>query len=55
VRDPVAAAVVDPAGRLTVDGVQEAAVGLLRRPDGTTQLTIAGWAVYRSAGTPPRA
>ncbi|HZG91301.1 MAG TPA: hypothetical protein VEZ42_13905 [Pseudonocardia sp.] len=43
-------AVVDPAGRLTVDGVQEAAVGLLRRPDGTTQLTIAGWAVYRFSG-----
>jgi predicted lipoprotein with Yx(FWY)xxD motif len=42
--------VVDRTAKLRVDGVEDSAVGLLERPDGTTQLTIKGWAVYRYSG-----
>lgn len=42
--------VVDRAAKLRIDGVEESAVGLVARPDGTTQLTIGGWAVYRYNG-----
>jgi len=42
--------VVDRNAKLLVDGVEDSAIGLLERPDGTTQLTIAGWAVYRFSG-----
>jgi predicted lipoprotein with Yx(FWY)xxD motif len=42
--------VVDRNAKLRVDGVEDAAIGLLERPDGTTQLTIGGWAVYRYSG-----
>jgi predicted lipoprotein with Yx(FWY)xxD motif len=41
---------VDPKGTLSLEGVDKAAVGLLRRPDGTSQLTLGGWPVYRFAG-----
>lgn len=43
-------AVVDRAGKLALEGVEKAAVGLVERPDGTTQLTINGWPVYRFSG-----
>jgi predicted lipoprotein with Yx(FWY)xxD motif len=42
--------VVDRNAKLRVDGVDDADIGLLERPDGSTQLTIAGWAVYRFSG-----
>jgi predicted lipoprotein with Yx(FWY)xxD motif len=42
--------VVDRAAKLRVDGVEDSAVGLVARPDGSTQLTIGGWAVYRYTG-----
>ncbi len=31
-------------------GVDESAVGVVTRPDGTDQLTIAGWPIYRHVG-----
>ena len=42
--------VVDRNAKLRVDGVEDADIGLLERPDGKTQLTIKGWAVYRDSG-----
>jgi predicted lipoprotein with Yx(FWY)xxD motif len=42
--------VVDPEGALVLDGVDRAAVGMVQRPDGSSQLTIGGWPVYRYAG-----
>lgn len=42
--------VVDRAATLRVDGVEQSEVGLVARPDGSTQLTIGGWAVYRFGG-----
>jgi predicted lipoprotein with Yx(FWY)xxD motif len=42
--------VVDRNAKLRVDGVEDSAIGLLERPDGSTQLTIGGWAVYRFSG-----
>ena len=42
--------VVDPEGALTLEGVERSAVGMVQRPDGSSQLTIAGWPVYRFAG-----
>jgi predicted lipoprotein with Yx(FWY)xxD motif len=42
--------VVDRNAKLLVDGVEDSAIGLLERPDGKTQLTIGGWAVYRFSG-----
>lgn len=40
---------VDPKGKLTLDGVDQGGVGMVARPDGTTQLTLGGWPVYRYA------
>lgn len=42
--------VVDRTAKLRVDGIEDSAIGLLARPDGSTQLTIKGWAVYRYSG-----
>ena len=42
--------VVDPTGTLSLDGVDKSKVGMVQRPDGTSQLTIGGWPVYRFAG-----
>ena len=42
--------VVDRTATLRISGVEDAAVGLVERPDGTTQLTINGRAVYRFSG-----
>jgi predicted lipoprotein with Yx(FWY)xxD motif len=42
--------VVDPEGALNLEGVDRSAVGMVQRPDGTSQLTIGGWPVYRYAG-----
>jgi predicted lipoprotein with Yx(FWY)xxD motif len=41
---------VDPEGALDLQGVARSAVGMVQRPDGSSQLTIAGWPVYRYAG-----
>jgi len=41
---------VDPAARLRVEGVDDSAVGLIRRREGTYQLTVGGWPLYRFAG-----
>ena len=41
---------VDPKGKLTLEGVDKSVVGMVQRPDGTSQLTIGGWPVYRFAG-----
>lgn len=41
--------VVDPKGQLTIDGVEQSAIGTVVRPDGKSQLTIGGWPVYRFA------
>jgi len=39
-----------PGTPLTVDGVAEQAVGTINRPDGSIQLTLGGWPVYRYSG-----
>jgi predicted lipoprotein with Yx(FWY)xxD motif len=39
--------VVNPSGRIFLDGVPKSAVGVVRRDDGTLQVTIGGWPVYR--------
>ena len=41
---------VDPKGKLTLDGIDSSAIGMVARPDGTAQLTLGGWPVYRFAG-----
>jgi predicted lipoprotein with Yx(FWY)xxD motif len=41
---------VDPKGKLSLDGIDKAAIGMVQRPDGTSQLTLGGWPVYRFAG-----
>lgn len=41
-----------PGTPLTVDGVEQEAVGTINRPDGTIQLTLNGWPVYRYSGDP---
>ena len=39
-----------PGSPLTVDGVPQDAVGTINRPDGSVQLTLGGWPVYRYSG-----
>ena len=41
-----------PGAPLTVEGVEQEAVGTINRPDGTIQLTLNGWPVYRYSGDP---
>ena len=41
---------VDPKGKLTLEGVDKTAIGMVARPDGTSQLTLGGWPVYRFSG-----
>ncbi|WJV50573.1 hypothetical protein [Streptomyces flavofungini] len=38
---------VNPGGKIFVDGVQPSDVGVIKRDDGTRQVTIGGWPVYR--------
>lgn len=46
----------EPGTPLTVEGVDQAAIGTVTRADGGVQLTIAGWPVYRfAADTAPGA
>jgi predicted lipoprotein with Yx(FWY)xxD motif len=40
----------DSVDAVTLDGVDRAAVGTVKRPDGKVQLTIGGWPVYRFTG-----
>ena len=40
----------DSVDAVTLDGVDRAAVGTVKRPDGEVQLTIGGWPVYRYTG-----
>jgi predicted lipoprotein with Yx(FWY)xxD motif len=39
-----------PGTPLTVEGVAQEMVGTINRPDGSIQLTLAGWPVYRYSG-----
>lgn len=39
-----------PGSPLTVEGVSQDAVGTINRPDGSVQLTLGGWPVYRYSG-----
>jgi predicted lipoprotein with Yx(FWY)xxD motif len=39
--------VVEPDQELDLAGVDDALVGRLQRADGATQLTLAGWPLYR--------
>ena len=41
-----------PGTPLTVEGVEQEVVGTINRPDGTIQLTLNGWPVYRYSGDP---
>ena len=41
-----------PGTPLTVEGVEQEAVGTINRLDGTIQLTLNGWPVYRYSGDP---
>lgn len=41
---------VQPGSKVFLDGVQKSAVGVIRRTDGTMQLTIGNWPVYRFSG-----
>ncbi|MDT7581385.1 MAG: hypothetical protein QOK35_2649 [Pseudonocardiales bacterium] len=41
-----------PGTPLTVEGVAQENVGTINRPDGSIQLTLAGWPVYRYSGDP---
>ncbi|QEU89756.1 hypothetical protein CP970_01250 [Streptomyces kanamyceticus] len=38
---------VNPGGKIFVDGVDPSAVGVITRDDGTHQVTVGGWPVYR--------
>jgi predicted lipoprotein with Yx(FWY)xxD motif len=42
----------EPGAPLTLEGVEEAAVGTVTRSDGAVQLTLAGWPLYRCAADP---
>jgi predicted lipoprotein with Yx(FWY)xxD motif len=42
--------VADPEGALELEGVDQSAIGFVQRPDGDSQVTIAGWPVYRYSG-----
>jgi predicted lipoprotein with Yx(FWY)xxD motif len=41
---------VQQGGRIFVDGVSTARVGILKRPDGTRQVTLGGWPMYYYSG-----
>ncbi|MEV5413112.1 hypothetical protein AB0K60_30280 [Thermopolyspora sp. NPDC052614] len=41
---------IQEGGRVFLHGVHRAALGAIKRPDGTIQLTIGGWPVYRYSG-----
>ncbi|MCD9195047.1 hypothetical protein [Streptomyces albireticuli] len=41
--------VVAPGGKIFLDGVDRSKVGVVKRADGTRQVTIGGWPVYRFA------
>ncbi|WP_157241296.1 hypothetical protein [Catenuloplanes japonicus] len=40
---------IQSGGRVFVDGLDKARAGAIRRPDGSVQVTIGGWPVYRFA------
>lgn len=40
---------IQPGGRVFVDGIKTAKIGGFRRPDGMVQVTIGGWPAYRFA------
>ena len=42
--------IVDPSLRMAVAGLATTDVGVVRRRDGTVQLTVGGWPMYRFAG-----
>lgn len=42
----------EPGAPLTLEGVEQAAVGTVTRPDGALQLTLGGWPLHRFTGDP---
>ena len=42
-----------PEGKLWLTGVDQSLVGMVQRADGTSQLTLGGWALYRYSGDAP--
>lgn len=42
----------EPGTPVTVEGIDRAIVGTVARPDGSVQVTIGGWPVYRYAADP---
>ncbi|MFI6339094.1 hypothetical protein [Streptomyces sp. NPDC050535] len=38
---------ISPGGRIFIDGVDKSDVGVVKRTDGTLQVTLGGWPVYR--------
>jgi predicted lipoprotein with Yx(FWY)xxD motif len=45
--------IVDPEGKLTLKGVDQSLIGMVQRSDGTSQLTLGGWALYRYSDDTP--
>ena len=45
----------DPSEKPVLEGIDEAAFGTVTRPDGSVQVTIGGWPVYRHADSAPGA
>jgi predicted lipoprotein with Yx(FWY)xxD motif len=45
--------IVDPEGKLSLTGVDQSLIGMVQRSDGTSQLTLGGWALYRYSGDTP--
>jgi predicted lipoprotein with Yx(FWY)xxD motif len=41
---------IKPGGKVFLNGVDQADVGVLKRQDGSLQLTVHGWALYRYSG-----
>ncbi|QUQ68627.1 Secreted repeat-containing protein [Kutzneria sp. CA-103260] len=42
--------IIQQGGKVYADGVDKSVVGTVKRPDGSTQLTIGGWPLYRFSG-----
>ncbi|MFJ1595687.1 hypothetical protein [Streptomyces sp. NPDC088261] len=41
--------IVDPHGKIFIDGIKKKDVGVVKRADGSLQVTLGGWPVYRFA------
>jgi predicted lipoprotein with Yx(FWY)xxD motif len=45
--------IVDPEGKLSLTGIDQSLIGMVQRSDGTSQLTLGGWALYRYSDDAP--